>query len=70
MKLRFDKTAAWHPSGLKVVVSANHTTEASRAVYFQVESLNPQQRIVYCGSRWELIRLGIWIALRAFLLRA
>ena len=70
MELRFSKRAAWHPTGLKITVDFNDPTDAKGRVFARFESLNPEQGFGYCGSRWEIIRLGLWIALRALLARS
>lgn len=69
MELRFSKAAAWHPAGFKAEVIFNDPDDAKGRVLLTVEALTPENRIGYCGSRWDLIRLGLWIAWRALTAR-
>jgi hypothetical protein len=54
--LRTSKDAAWCPSGFKL-------SEDGGLLRF--ESLNPQVEFSNRFTRWELVKLGLWLLRRA-----
>lgn len=65
-KLQFTPTAAWHPTGFKLSVQAGNRgyPELDRVAVF--EGLNPEVKFVHCMSRWDMLRLGLWLIRRSW----
>ena len=65
LPLRFTEQAVWHETGLEIYL----VDAGERGVRLHIGDLNPETNITFIGSRWEIFRIGFWIAKRALTIR-
>jgi hypothetical protein len=69
MEIKVSNNVLWHPTGLRMEVTANDPYDRRNALALEVRSLNPETGIVYAGSRGDMIRMGLWLLARAVFTR-